>query len=176
MTPEQKAHKAEYDRKRREEKREEIAAKKRAYYLANKEKEDARVRKWVSENRARSAEIKKAWKARNPDVDRGYYVSNVEKFRALRRANYAANKNAYIKRAALRLKLERRATPDWADRQVLKDIYVEAEYMQMHVDHIIPLKGKLVCGLHVPENLQLLSPEANRRKSNKFIEELVYAC
>jgi hypothetical protein len=37
-----------------------------------------------------------------------------------------------------------------------------------HVDHIIPVKHKLVCGLHIAENLQLLPGPDNQRKSNHF--------
>lgn len=39
----------------------------------------------------------------------------------------------------------------------------------LHVDHVLPLKGKLVSGLHVLENLQYLEPLANRQKLNRFV-------
>ena len=63
-----------------------------------------------------------------------------------------------------------KATPIWADLDAIKDVYLEAEYQQMHVDHAIPLKGKNVCGLHVWDNLQLLTAKENLQKRNKLLE------
>lgn len=57
--------------------------------------------------------------------------------------------------------------PVWSNLEEIKDIYAKCP-KGMHVDHIIPLKGKLVSGLHVPNNLQYLSPEDNLKKTNKF--------
>ena len=59
--------------------------------------------------------------------------------------------------------------PPWADLDAIKDVYLEAKYFGYHVDHIIPLKGKNVCGLHVWDNLQLLSPKENLRKGNRYV-------
>lgn len=55
----------------------------------------------------------------------------------------------------------------WADQEKIKEIYRNCPE-GMHVDHIIPLKGELVSGLHVAENLQYLSPEENMKKGNRF--------
>lgn len=70
-----------------------------------------------------------------------------------------------------------RATPKWADPDATEAIYIEcrkrnrkARRKLYQVDHIIPLRGKLVCGLHVHTNLQIITKKANREKSNKFID------
>lgn len=58
------------------------------------------------------------------------------------------------------------ATPKWCDRIALFRFY-SACPEGCHVDHIIPLRGEIVCGLNIPENLQYLPADENRRKSNK---------
>lgn len=74
-----------------------------------------------------------------------------------------------MRRAA---KLKR--TPAWADLDAIRAIYGEARQMtkntgvQHHVDHIIPLKGTTVCGLHVQNNLQIITATENMKKHNKW--------
>lgn len=43
--------------------------------------------------------------------------------------------------------------------------------VDVHVDHVIPLKGKLVSGLHVPENLTIIPAAENRRKNASYVVE-----
>lgn len=69
---------------------------------------------------------------------------------------------------------ERRATPAWLTAEHKADIralYRLCErlnerhgYVKYVVDHIVPLAGRLVCGLHVPWNLRLMKKHANERK------------
>ena len=58
-----------------------------------------------------------------------------------------------------------KATPSWADLNKIKQIYAKCPD-GFQVDHIIPLQGKYVCGLHVENNLQYLTKEDNIKKSN----------
>ncbi len=75
--------------------------------------------------------------------------------------------------AAERYVAEVQAVPSWLtedDRARIKAIYADAAARETphHVDHIIPLVNDLVCGLHVPWNLQVLTKRDNLRKGNKF--------
>ena len=62
-------------------------------------------------------------------------------------------------------KIER--TPVWANREAIKSIYERCPN-GYHVDHVIPLRGKNVSGLHVADNLQILPAQENLKKSNKY--------
>lgn len=59
------------------------------------------------------------------------------------------------------------ATPVWADIDLISEVYQEAEYHGLHVDHIIPLRGKTVCGLNIWNNLQLITKSENSAKGNR---------
>lgn len=78
---------------------------------------------------------------------------------------------------AARRARKRKATPPWltpTDKQQIEQFYQTAAYLtsltgiQFHVDHIIPLRGKYVSGLHIPSNLQILPFYDNLTKSNNY--------
>jgi len=59
------------------------------------------------------------------------------------------------------------ATPPWETDARIKSFYLGCP-KGYHVDHIIPLRGDVVSGLHVVENLQYLPARENLQKSNKY--------
>ncbi len=67
------------------------------------------------------------------------------------------------------------ATPSWADRDAINAIYQWASAAEIEtgikheVDHIVPLKGRLVCGLHVEGNLRVVTRDVNRKKGNRHV-------
>ena len=123
-------------------------AKARERYHANKAFEKLRYqKKWIDNKEAMAARTKD-WEINNP-----------EKALAIHKANNAIRKH--------KIKQQR---PLWADRIKIREIYFNCP-QGYHVDHIVPLKGKLVSGLHVEYNLQYLTASENSKKHNKFLGE-----
>lgn len=121
------------------------------------------------------------WRQDNPNHSKGnrsevsarYYEKNKERILQYT-ANYRKeNLSQYAHYASVRHTRQLDAMPDWLTEEQVREIksfYERAALMQepTHVDHIVPLQGKNVCGLHVPWNLQLLPAIENIRKGNKF--------
>lgn len=84
------------------------------------------------------------------------------------------NKPYYAEAASKRRAVARQAEPLWADAALIKLLYTTRQYMteqtgfDWHVDHIVPLQGSNVCGLHVHNNLRVVPATVNLQKSNKF--------
>lgn len=123
----------------------------------------------------------KAWRAKNPDhpkgnrseVGRRYYERNREKVLEYCRSYRKENLGKYAHYEKVRHTRKLQAMPGWLNEEQLAQI---EEFYRLaseaseptHVDHIVPLQGKNVCGLHVPWNLQLLPAIDNIRKGNRF--------
>ena len=109
------------------------------------------------------------------EYNRQYHATNAEKIRERKRSyqlqHYYNNKEQYFARNAKRRADLLHATPSWLtteDFATIQDFFLEAKYFNYDVDHIFPLRGKLVCGLHVPSNLQIISHTENVKKNNKY--------
>lgn len=88
-------------------------------------------------------------------------------------ATYAWAKRYPGKNAALRMKrhaAKLQRTPPWADFIAIAKVYIRAAQQGLTVDHVIPLQGKLVSGLHVENNLQLLTKSENSKKGNRVLD------
>ncbi|MFZ9327485.1 MAG: hypothetical protein ACO24H_08540 [Polynucleobacter sp.] len=151
-----------YGRRRHHENPEESRARCRQYYYNNKEKIKIRQSKNYLKSRDRRLDYSRNYRKNNKSVIKEWSKRNHEKLR-----EYCA------RRRASRL----RATPEWLSKEHKKEIeklHAEAIRLteltgeQYEVDHVHPLKHKLLCGLHVPWNMRVMSSSDNRKKSNIF--------
>lgn len=143
-----------YGKKYREENRDKLISYLSEYYQSNKQRAAEYAKEYntqyYAENKDYICKRNLKWAKSNPDKVRAKYA----------------------KRRAKKLQ----ATPEWLTQDHLdqiKGVYTHARDCELitgdnyHVDHIVPLQGKNVCGLHVPWNLQILPAEVNQSKSNK---------
>jgi len=96
-----------------------------------------------------------------------YYAKNSDSIKAKCAAYRKNNKGYFVARNAKRKADKLTATPSWADESVIRAIYEEAAELGLSVDHIVPLRSKLVCGLHNEFNLQPIPLGDNIAKSNR---------
>ena len=132
-----------------------------AYYLENRERILKRSTEWVRDNPERVKELKAASRKRNRSKE------NARKNKRHRELNEAMGGAFWRERKAKRKAAKARRFPSWANRKAIRAIY-ESCPPGHHVDHIIPLQGENVSGLHVAANLQYLPAEENLAKSNSF--------
>ena len=137
----------------RERNREKVRALKRGYYARNpreRELQKKRSRQWMEANRPKYREASAKW----------------------RKANLPTAAAAQQRRRAKLLK----CLPPWADHEKLREFYVQAQELTEstgiphEVDHIYPLQGQLVTGLHIPANLRVIPKSENRSKGARLME------
>lgn len=148
----------------------------RAYAKTRLEENAAASARWRQGNPEKVKLQKQRYEAKHREVinakARAAHAANPEQGRA-RRARWAV-KNVPVARAAVarRRAAKHQATPLWANEFFIREAYSLAQLrsrmfgFKWHVDHIVPLKSKLVCGLHTHANLQVIPGAANHKKSN----------
>lgn len=128
----------------------------------------ARVKEWVANNKEAVYASHALWAKKNKKHLATYMRNWCEKNRGNVNERGARHQKKIADRGGV--------VPVWANIEAMRAIYKEAARITKetgishHVDHIIPLKGKTVCGLHVETNLQILSAVLNRKKRNNLME------
>ena len=157
--------------------------KNRAKYLRHKEKIKAARRldyandpeKYAKRSKIQRKRHAPKIKADKLEYERQDRAKNPEKYREKQRKHREENTVYYRKKWAdyRAMKLQRK--PSWANDFFIEEAYALAKLrtemtgFPWEVDHIIPLQGELISGLHVENNLQVIPQSVNRVKSNKWL-------
>ena len=129
------------------------------WLLKNKDHKKAYNKQWLKDNLEHSREYAKQYWNNKKDVKKKH-----------RQTDYHKNKPRFIANSAKRRAYKLKATPSWLNETHIKEIlafYILAKKLsketlvKYHVDHIEPLKGEDVCGLHVPWNLRVVTAAEN---------------
>lgn len=138
-----------------------------AWYARNKERVAEYQKSYRQANRQKKASQLTEWKKKNP-----------ERYKELLRRNFEKNKSRYRARYSAYAANKLQATPKWANAFFIAEIYdlaaLRTEYLGIphQVDHIVPLRSKLVCGLHCEANLRVIPADENKKKGNRIWPEM----
>lgn len=139
----------------------------RKYYSLNKDKVASRTNLYRQENNDKHNEYSKK-----------YYSLNQAKVRQRHKNHYELNKPMFRQKTMLRYAKKTQQTPNWLNKAHIAEIegfYVFCQIFKgFEVDHIVPINGKKVSGMHVPWNLQAITAKQNRAKGNSFNENKEY--
>ena len=157
-------------------------------HVANKtcvECQRIRIGNWAKTEKGKESLRKRKLKhkCKAAITSRDYRKNNREKICAYNKKYRVDNLGWYLSYYriynATRKTRKQNATPRWINNELINDIYRLANNLttitgvKHEVDHIIPLKNKNVCGLHVHENLRVITATENRKKHNKLLPELI---
>lgn len=150
----------------------------RKWRQENPERAKAGNDAWRSNNRVRVNTTRKAWADSNRHITRAssakFYRANREKMAEYSRAWTKKNASIANAKTAMRRAMRIQATPKWADQRALHQYFVIARFLSAElgikfgVDHIVPLKSDLVCGLHCEQNMTLMLDSWNKSKCNRY--------
>jgi hypothetical protein len=153
----------------------------KAYREKNRAKAYQRIKEWRAANPEKRKEQNKRYSKKHADVIRAKTVrwvkANPERYAELNKKSRLKHKARVLANKAKYRASKRNRTPIWVDKDhlwLIKEVYEIAQIKTKqfgytwHVDHIIPLQGKLVSGLHVIENLQVIPGTENLLKNNKY--------
>jgi 5-methylcytosine-specific restriction endonuclease McrA len=154
--------------------KEKIAERRKARYKADPEsiKKSQAAYRNKSENREAARARSKKWRQENPKR-----VKELNKYWS--KKHYSENKSYHIAKDAERRARKIGATPSWLTEKQktrIANIYdvckkvSETTGKPHHVDHVVPLKGEDICGLHVPWNLAIIPAKMNLSKGNRMLE------
>lgn len=131
-------------------------------------------KKWYD---ARGKEYHEAWRAANPEKVQASLAKTTKEANRERERRWVRSNPGRAAAKTYRYRATKRnALPKWVTQEEhdqITALYAEAKRLsdltniQFHVDHVLPLQGKTVCGLHVLSNLQILPYYANIAKGNR---------
>jgi hypothetical protein len=147
----------------------------------NNPKKLAANKQWAKDNPELSSQIGKNWKNNNKEhveaYNEQYRADNSELINARSKQWRKDNPHKVMEYHDSRKERIKVATPRWADNDKIREIYIERDVIieqtgiQHQVDHHYPLFGKNVCGLHVENNLVILTTDEHKNKGCKHPDD-----